>query len=240
MTLPKINAPIFSTILPSTNKAVEFRPFLVKEEKSILLALRDGTSETIFQTIKDIIESCTFGKIDVNKLTVFDVEHMFIQLRIKSKGANVNLTYTCLGQVDGKTCNHQNTVTFDLNNVSVQTGEGHTKRIMITDTIGMNMRYPYFNEMSTYVSAKNSNDMATVYKIAKLCISEIFEGDIIYDSFTSEELQEWIEDLDPENYQKIENFFNTMPTVKSKVDICCSKCGNKAIIPLEGLESFLG
>lgn len=244
MALPKINTAIYTTTLPSTGKKVEFRPFLVKEEKIVLLALQDGSSETLVKTIKEVIDNCTFAKLDISALTPFDIDFLFLQLRIHSKGKMVDLSYTCTNKLEAdglvSTCGHQNTIVFDLSTAKVEAKEGHTKKIMITDTIGILMKYPSFEQLNQLNDSIGENNLDDVYKIFELCIDEVFENDKIYEDFTTEELQEWIENLDQEQFEKVNDFFTTMPALKAKVHVKCAKCGHEEDVDIEGLHNFLG
>jgi hypothetical protein len=238
MTLPVINTPTFVLELPSTKQKVTFRPFLVKEEKILLIALQDKKQETIINAIKQIIVNCTFGKLDTSKLTTFDLEYIFLQLRIKSKGSEVELSFVCNNEKDGQRCGQENGLKYDLGNIKIVTPEGHTDKIMLTDSICVVMKHPTLNDMAKIQSIVEKDDIAAIYDIIYDFVDTIAEGDTIY-SFTREELAVFIESLSEQQFNKLRGFFDTMPKLVGSIPIKCKKCGHQETIELEGLQSFL-
>ena len=245
MSLPKLTVPTYTLEMPSTKQKIKYRPFLVKEEKIIAMAMQEGNDEAILEALKDIVDNCTFNKIDVNKLTSFDFEYIFINLRSKSKGNIVDLSFQCKNMVkndDGEMveCNHVNKFQINLDNIVVKSkDDAHTTKIMLTDDIGIKMKYPTINEVVEVQKAVKEGGSAAIFDKLKYYIECIFEGEKVHDSFSDEELVQFIEDMTEEQFAKVEKFFVSIPTIMMDITIHCSKCGFKETVTLEGLQSFL-
>lgn len=238
MSLPQLNTPIYTLELPSNKKKIKFRPFLVKEEKIVMIALQNQ-SETvsIIDTIKEVIKSCLLEKIDIDTLPYFDIEYIFLQMRIRSKGPNSKLQFICKNEVDGKECGTTNTINFDLTQLNVVFDANHNKKFNITDTIGIEMKYPTMSDLVKIEKAKDN--VKEIYDIAAQFISTVYDTDgNIYD-FTKEEAIEWLEQLTGDQFEKIKNFFETMPKIRHTIKLGCSKCGNEESFELVGLQNFL-
>lgn len=234
MTLPTLTAPSFFLEIPSTKEKIKFRPFLVKEEKILLFALQDGKEETIIQAIKDIISNCTFNAIDIDNLTSWDVEYIFLQIRIKSKGSEIDLTFRCENEIEpDKVCNNIVDITVDLETVTVSNSD-ISKKIIISDedNISIVMKLPTFSSILS-----NSND--DIFKLLQSYIDYITMGETIYDEFTQDELTAFIDSLSDAQFNKIKAFFESLPKLTKTIDIVCPKCGHKDAIVMEGLQSFL-
>lgn len=240
MSLPKLEVPTYTLELPSTKQKIKYRPFLVKEEKVLTIAMQDGKDETIINALKDICRFCTFQKIDVDELTCFDFEYLFINIRSKSKGNMVDLQFKCQNEVDGKPCNHLNKFSINLDNVIVKSKyDDHSTKIMITDTIGIQMRYPKLDDILDIKKIVDSKDQMQMYNKIKDYIVCVFENDKVYDDFTVEEFNDFIESMNEEQYEKILRFLSGIPTVTLEFDLKCQKCGYTEKVTLEGLKSFL-
>lgn len=242
MSLPIVNAPIYTLEVPSTKKMVKFRPFLVKEEKLLLIALQDDKKESaMVNTLKQIIKNCTFGQVDVESLSVTDTEYIFLQLRAKSKGDEVDVAFKCSNEVNGVVCDTVNNLKINLQDVKVEKNDKHSNKIMLTDTIGIVLKEPTLNDIAV-LQEKLGDDTATVKDIFESInefIDTIFDGETIYEEYSKEELSEFIESLSDMQFQKIKDFFETMTKLKLDVHITCKKCGHKETVILEGLQSFL-
>lgn len=239
MSLPILKSPIYSLTLPSNGKIVKYTSFLVRDEKILASALMNGETSTIAATLKEIINNCTFGKLDVDKLSSFDVEYIFLQLRSKSRGNIVELVYTCKNEVAGGVCDEVNNFSIDLEKINVDMKSAPSLKIMLTDKVGLQMKYPTLdNVLDIQVQLDNKNISAIYDKMGDF-VECVFEGERIEDKFTNEEFSNWLGTLDRNQFKKIEDFFQNIPTVKSCSQVCCKKCGHKDEIVLKELSSFL-
>lgn len=243
MTLPVLETPTYFMELPSTKERLKFRPFLVKEEKILLIAMQEEDGDVLFEAIRQIIKNCTFGQVDVDALTTYDLEYIFLQLRIKSKGGDVDLSFRCDNEVgeDGDTCGHSNSISFDLNSVKVQGDISKVKKVILDEKTqtGLIMKPPSFAVAKGMQQILMEGDVSEIYKTLPKYIDTIFQGDVVYEDFTNEELQEWVENLSDSQFQLIQKFFDSLPKLKADIEVACAKCGYKETIPLEGLQSFL-
>jgi hypothetical protein len=248
MALPKIDAPIFKVKLISNGKTVKIRPFTVKEEKIFLMAAEGEDVDAIVDSVKQVLSNCIVDDIDVDSLPIFDIENLFLHLRARSVGEMVNLRYRCNNMVDGppdetgtptaqEKCD--NVVDMEINVLEVQPNisETHDKKIVLSETLGIVMKYPTFSMFQTY---EKDNELDSILNMTISCIDFIYEGDSIHyaKDYTREELVEFIESLQSKDLEKIKMFFDTMPKMKKEVDFHCSKCGYKEKINIEGIESF--
>jgi hypothetical protein len=240
MALPKLNVPVYETILPSTERVIKYRPFLVKEEKLLLTALEGGTGNEMPAAIKQIINNCVQTELDVDNLSTFDIEYLFLRLRAKSVGEEVTIglkPYPC-GQNDGKLCEKTTEVKINLEEVKVTKNEKHTNKIMLDDKIGVVMNYPNSSSLE-----KIEGDNFTVgMNLIKSSIKMIFTAEQTHerDSFNDEDLNEFLDSLNSEQFQSIRQFFDTMPKLSHTVKYTCSTCGEKKETTIEGLDSFFG
>lgn len=228
MALPKLNVPVYETKLPSTNETIRYRPFLVKEEKILLTALESNEENSMLLAIKTIINNCVQSKIDVEKLPMFDIEFLFLQLRSKSIGEKVEIGLKC------EKCETVNTETVDLEKIEVKHNENHEKKFMLDDKIGIVMRYPVIS----IAESTDDDIMGTI----KNCIEMIYTEEETFerDTFSSAELDEFIDSLNSEQFRKIKNFFETMPRIRHDIEYICTGCNHENKISLEGLSSFFG
>jgi len=247
MALPKIDTPIFDCDLPSNNKKVRFRPFLVKEQKLLLMAAESTEMKDVIQTIKQVISNCTLDDLDIDSLPVFDIEFLFLNLRARSVGEIVNVKYKCNNIVgthldkegieQDKHCNH--IVEMDINVLEIEPkfGEGHTTKIEITKDVGIVMKYPSY-EMIEQMVGKEENQV--VFELLLKCVDYIYDNESIYYSkdFTQAELEEFVDNLQQEHLDKIKTFFDTMPKVKKMVDFTCTACGYHEDLAIEGIQNF--
>jgi len=232
MALPKLNIPTHRLTLPSTGDEVKFRPFLVKEQKLLLMAQQsDDEKETIDNMIQ-MIENCT--NLNVTNLPVFDVEYLFLKIRAKSVGDIIQLNLLCPD--DGIT--YVNT-TLDLNDVEVQIDETHKKIIDITDDVKMIMKYPQMSDVQ--LNNVSQTETESVFEMLKKCILEVHNGDEIINSIDmkTEEISDFVDSLNTEQFENVMQFFNTMPKVRHVVEVTNPKTGVKSEVLLEGLQSFL-
>jgi len=234
MSLPVINAPTYELAIPSTKEKIKYRPFLVKEEKILLLAMEEDDEKTITVALKQIIENCTDGKIDVDKLALFDLEFIFLRIRAKSVGENVQVSLLC--QDDGET---YVPVEIPLEEIKVMHTKGHKNKIKLTKDIGITMRYPQLNMMAM----QSQGDTPTVeqtFNILGDCIENITEGETVHEraDFNDEELKTFLESLNTKQFQSIQQFFETMPKLQHIVEVENPKTKVMNTITLEGMQSF--
>ena len=233
MTLPKIVAPTYELEVPSTKEKITYRPFLVKEEKILLLAQEAGEESDILNAIKEIINNCTYEQLKVENLALFDLEYIFLNIRSKSVGEKIELKLLC--EDDGETYVD---VEIDLDKVKVNFPKKHTNTIQLTDSISLVMRYP---EMSSLNLTTVSNT-ETIFHMIKNSIGQIIDGETIYEQvdFTDEDLDAFIESLSSEHFKDIQNFFETMPKLRHEVKFKNPNTKKQNKVILEGLNSFFG
>ena len=235
MALPKLTTPTYELEVPSTDEKVKYRPFLVREEKILLIALESGEPEDIINAVKDIVTECTFGKVDLGKLPMFDVEYIFLNIRAKSVGEVSTLRLLCPD--DGETYAN---VDIDLSEIMVQVEKEHNPKIELTKEMGMIMGYPNIDSMTgTGITEINATNMLDVISS---CILQIYDkkGEEIYETKdqTKKELSEFIESLNTKQFQKVQQFFDTMPKLKHAVELENPKTGVKSKVVLQGLNDF--
>ena len=234
MSLPVINAPTYELAIPSTKEKIKYRPFLVKEEKILLLAMEEDDEKTITIALKQIIENCTDGKVDVDKLALFDLEFIFLRIRAKSVGENVQVSLLC--EDDGET---YVPVEIPLEEIKVVYTKGHKNKIKLTKDIGITMRYPQLNMMAMQTQGETPTVEAT-FNILVDCIENITEGETVHEraDFNDEELKTFLESLSTKQFQSIQQFFETMPKLQHTVEIENPKTKVMNTITLEGMQSF--
>jgi T4 bacteriophage base plate protein len=241
MALPKIDTPIFYLKLPLSGKEIKFRPFLVKEQKNLLMALEADDKETIERNIKQILHNCTLTEgVVIENLPVVDVEFYFLNLRAKSVGEIVENNYICNNEVDGHKCGNKMKVVIDLNDIKIDGFEKDANIVQITDKISMRLKYPEFSLIEKLSESENSVEAA--FKVIVDSIEYIFDSEQYYyaNETTTEELMEFVESLNKDQFEKVQNFFDTIPKIRKDVEIKCSKCGFDHSITVEGLQNFFG
>ena len=234
MALPKVNTPTYELAVPSTDDKIKFRPFLVKEEKILLIAMEAQEQSGILNAVKDIVKSCTFDKFDVNRAPIFDIEYIFLNIRAKSVGEVSTVNLRCPD--DNETFVQTE---IDLTKVDVQITEGHTNKIELTDEMGMIMTYPTLDSFSDSTTVINASNMLDV--IAS-CVAQIYDkkGEDVYDAkdSTKQELIDFLESLNSKQFLEIQKFFDTMPKLTHTVNIENPETKVKSDITLTGLNDF--
>ena len=242
MALPKLDTPIYELKLPSTDKRIKFRPFLVKEEKILLTAQESEDQKEILNSVKQIIGNCIITEdINVDDMPLFDIEYLFLKLRSKSIGETVKIKYknnACTNN-DGKPCDKPIEVLVNLDKVEVFKDKKHTKKIEITDKIGMMMKYPKFSIVD---DIQEGNDNETMFNTIISCIDVIYDDKETYQSeeYSKEELEGFLSSMTQSDFNKIKEFFDTMPTIKHTINIGCKNCEFKQKVELKGLNDFFG
>jgi len=235
MALPKLTTPTYELEVPSTDEKLKYRPFLVREEKILLIALESSKSEDIINAIKDIVTECTYGKIDLGKMPMFDVEYIFLNIRAKSVGEVSTLKLLCPDDKETYV-----NIDIDLSEIMVQVDEGHNPKIELTDEMGMIMTYPSIDSLSatgvTDITADNMLD------VIGACVLQIYDkkGEEVFEAKdqTKKELSDFVESLNTKQFQEVQKFFDTMPKLKHTIEVENPKTKVKSKIVLQGLNDF--
>lgn len=235
MALPKIMAPEFTTKIPSTKQEVKFRPFLVKEEKLLFMAAQSDDPGDIADAIAKTLQNCLITDVDVSTLAAFDLEYMFLQLRSKSVGEVVQLQMAHRGETE---CKHIHQVEVDLGSIELIFDEDHSNVIKITDDIGVVMRYPGIGDMAEVQKAVTSEDQMDMFAFATKLITQVYDGENVYDDFTDEELMDFVESLSNDQFTNIMQFYDTMPKLRHLIEWTCPECGETETTVVEGLAGF--
>ena len=235
MALPTINTPTYELVVPSTDEKIKYRPFLVKEEKILLIASESGKQEDIINAIKQIATACTFGKLKIGRMPMFDVEYIFLQIRAKSVGEVSELTLIAPDDKETRV-----NVEVDLSEVKVEEIEGHTNKIELTDEMGIYMQYPTVDTFGksgmTEITASN------MLEVISACIAQVYDkkGEEVWESkdSTKKELVDFIEQLSSKQFAEIQKFFDTMPKLKHEITVKNPKTKVETDVVLSGLSDF--
>ena len=233
MALPIINTPTYELEVPSTDEKIKYRPFLVKEEKILMMAMESKSSADITQAVKDIVNECTFNKVNISNMPMFDVEYIFLKIRGKSVGDIVELNLICPD--DGVT---QVFTKIDLNEVEVQISEDHKSEIQITDQIKLVMTYPTLSIASEQGFSTESID--SVFNLLQTCIKEIHSGDEVFHKIDmkTEEITEFVESLNTEQFNSVIAYFDTMPKLREIIKVKNPKTKVESEVTVEGIDNF--
>ena len=239
--LPQLDTPKYKLDLPSNGETIEYRPFLVKEEKILLLAMesmKEDNSDAIASATFDIIKSCTFNNVKPESLTNFDLDYLFLNIRSRSRGELIESAFVCQNEVDGEVCGTSNDVSVNINDIEVTFPEEDNSKVMITDEVGIQFKYLSSGELKKYGKEKSETDK--MFKIIVDSIDYIFDEEKVYKGSETpkKELMGFIETLNEKSFKEIRNFFDDQPTLKHTIPYKCSKCGYKEDIVIEGLEAF--
>jgi hypothetical protein len=249
MGLPTIAVPQYTLTIPSNDKEIKYRPFLVKEEKILLLAMETNEQSQIVQATKDIVGNCIYGAdIDVNSMPAFDLEYIFLQLRGKAKGEVLELKYKC------PKCEGEIPLNVNLDDVQVIKNKEHTNTVELDNSIGVVMKYPNLSlQEELEVLTKEKTQIEALFETITRCIDYIYDANATYPSkdHTSKEMTDFVESLTDAQFQKLAKFFETMPALKHEVELICpqkvkgkngkkqdKQCGYREKLTLEGLGSF--
>ena len=237
MPLPKIVTPEYDLVLPSTQKKITYRPFLVKEEKLLVLALESENTKQITTAIKSVLKSCILTRgIKVEKLPTFDIEYLFLNIRARSVGEEVEVNI--VAPDDGET---NVTVTIDLEDIQVQTNENHTNKIKLDDTLMMEMKYPSLEQfISNNFDFEDNTDINQSFELIASCIDKIYSEEEVWatEDCTKKEVIDFLEQMNSTQFKDIEVFFDTMPKLSHTIEITNPSTKVKSTIVLEGLSSF--
>ena len=247
MALPKMNHPTFETTIPSTGAKVKFRPFVVREHKSLMKAVEFGDDVNLIETFKTMISECTFHSVDVNKLAMFDVDWLYLKIKAASTGSINPVRFRCGAKVTeideagishDVECGQEVTVRLDTESAFVKVPDSMI--IYVTPEVAMTMRWPTFSDYSRKSAFTSVVDVTEDFVLD--CIASINEPDkthVVGTDFTRDELRAWIEDLTDDAVEKLKQFIRDIPEVEMNVSLKCHKCGQQANIHLKGLDDFL-
>jgi hypothetical protein len=237
MGLPKISTPTYELELPSTEQSINYRPFLVKEEKLLVIALESEDTKQITTAIKTVIKNCILTKdIKVENLPTFDIEFLFLNIRGKSVGEQVDVNIICPDDNETNV-----SVSIDLDDIKVLKNEDHTNKIKVDPTIMMEMKYPSLEQfIKNNFDFNNQNAMDQSFELIASCIDKIYTEDEVWSTsdVTKKELTEFLESMNSSQFKDIEKFFETMPKLSHKIQIKNPKTGVESEVVLEGLASF--
>ena len=235
MALPKLGVPQYELSMPSTGKTVKYRPFLVKEEKVLLLAMESQEEKQVIDAVKNVLKSCVISRIKVDQLPSFDLEYLFLKIRAAAIGEVIELTVTCTD--DGST---SATATINIDDVKVIKEEGHDRKIMLTDTTGILMKYPSMDRFIESQFLNKGIDADHIFSFIAEHIEQIFDEEEVYDSSTTskKEFREFVESLTSKQFELIQKFYETMPRLSHTFTVVNPNTGNECEYTIEGLQSF--
>tara|TARA_A100000164_G_C21854707_1_gene746863 strand:+ start:159 stop:899 length:741 start_codon:yes stop_codon:yes gene_type:complete len=244
MALPVLNAPTHELTLTSSGEKIQFRPFLVKEEKLLLMALESNNDDEMMRAMKQLIKNCVLSDIDIETIPLFDIQYIFLQIRCQSVGEEITLRFKHPDDKNekGETCTHIQDVIINLMNIKPEAREGHTKKIDLSSDVGVVMTYPNIDMMKSFADTEGNTEVALelIFDIIIKNIEMIYQGDEVFyaEEHTKEEMQDFLNSLNPTQFNKIRDFFQTMPYLRHEFEYVCDKCGCKENINLAGVEDF--
>ena len=245
MALPRVASPTFELTIPSTGEKVSYRPFLVKEEKTLLMAMEAGDNLAMTKAMQDIIVSCTDGEVDLKSLASFDIEYFFLQLRGRSIGEVLTINphrpenFKCCKEAkEEDICE----ININVDDIIMDTSKIKAAEIKITDDIGMKMNFPQIETVQKYTTAGQDIEAENVFKLIIDCIEYIWDGDEIYKAKDSsrKELTDFLDSLNSGQFQQVREFFESMPRLSHNIDWACPKCEKTKPLVLTGIDSFFG
>ena len=241
MPLPTIETPTYELKLPSSNKKVKYRPFLVKEEKILIIALETKNQSDITNAVTDVLKKCVLTKgIDIDTLPTFDIEYLFLNIRAKSIGEDIKLTVTCPD--DGKT---KVPVTIYVDEIKVIKPKDHKIDIVLDDKMSLRMKYPSLNQFieNNFDTEDESETIVDkTFRVVADCMDTIFNGEDAWEAkdYSAQERLDFVQQLNSQQYKKVENFFSTMPKLSHTIEVVNPNTKEKGSVVLEGLADFFG
>ena len=239
MPLPKISTPTYELVLPSSNKKIKYRPFLVKEEKILILAMESQDASTVAQAVKDVLSTCILSRgIKVDKLSTFDIEYLFLNIRGKSVGEAIEVMVTCPD--DGKT---QVPTSINIDEIKVNIDKEHSKDIKLDDQYSLRMRYPSMSEfIKNNFSTPSDVTVDDTFDLIASCVDQVYSEEESWAAAdcTQKELSQFVESLNSNQFKMIEKFFETMPKLSHTVKVTNPNTKKDCEVVLEGLQNFFG
>lgn len=228
MSIPVIATPTFEVEVYSTKEKIRCRPFLVKEEKILVMAQEQDSKQEMLNAMQDIVTACSNGAVDGHKLPIFDLQNLFLRIRSQSIGGTSDFNLIC-GE-----CNHRTPFTLNLDSITLKTSEEHTNKIMLTDDVGVIMKYPSPED--------TVNDDIKVFDLVVNCVEQIFTETEVFNASDEPraEVEKFIDGLTSAQFERITKFFETMPRLEHIVEYTCPNCSKENIVLMDGLESFFG
>lgn len=239
MSLPKIDVPVYEIKMPSDGKTIKIRPFLVKEEKLLLMAVESNDVHNIIKTTKQVINNCILEKkLDIEKLPFFDIDYLFIALRAKSIGEKIEVSYTCNNETENGRCGGTFVTDIDISKCEVEKDETAKETIVLSDKITMKMKFPTYDIMKLITS--NESVIERKLRVIMSCVDKIVTSDKVYTQkdFSKEELRAFLEGLTQDQYKKLEHYIDNFPTFYVKADAKCPKCGYMHEIKYQDFARF--
>lgn len=232
MGLPKLNNANYELSLPSTGATIKYRPFLVKEQKALMIAQESEDDKVIESTFAQIINDCVADNVDPYKMPMFDIEYVFLKIRSKSVGEIAELRVTCPDDEETKV-----NVSIPLEEVDVQMTKDHTNVISLTDDINVIMRYPCLGDMKGFNAL---GETKSLFEMVKRCIHEVHDGKEVYRrvDMSEKDLEDFIDSMSSKNFESVGEFFSSMPKLSYDLEVVNPKTKVKSVIPIEGLQSF--
>lgn len=229
MPLPKLDVPTYELELPSTGKKIKYRPFLVKEHK-VLLTMAEADNQEVTRIITELVDTCTWGKLKIKQLPHFDIEYIFMMLRAKSIGEQVDVVVNC-------ECGNKIDASFNIENITIEKQPGHSSKIMINHQYGVEMNYPKFTDV---VDVYSTNDNGKVIDMIVNNVKGVYDQENYWDAKeqSKQDIEDFLYSLTKEQFEKIENFFVTAPKVVQIIESDCNQCGKHNVSRLEGLANF--
>ena len=228
MALPTLSVPTFDVEVYSTKETIRMRPFLVKEEKILILAAESNQRSDMIRAMQQVVNSCSDGKINAEKLPFFDLQNIFIRLRSQSIGNQSEFNLIC-GE-----CGHKTPTTLDLDEIKLQVSDNHTNKIMITEDVGILMKYPTAEVLA--------NEDLPMFDLVVSCVDKIFTREEIHEASEEgfDEISKFIDGLTSEQFDKIVEFFTTTPRIFHNIEYTCPKCQAENTVVVDGVENFFG
>jgi hypothetical protein len=245
MALPRVTSPTYELTIPSSGEKVSYRPFLVKEEKTLLMAMEARDNQAMTKAMQDIITSCTDGEVDLKSLASFDIEYFFLQLRGRSIGEVLTINphrpenFKCCKEAkEEDICE----VNINIDDIVLDTSKIKNTEIKITDDIGLKLKFPQLETVQKYATEGEDIEAENVFKLIIDCIEYIWDGDEIYKAkdSTKKELNDFIESLSSSQFVNVREFFESMPRLSHTIDWECGKCKKSTPVIIEGIDSFFG
>ena len=234
MALPTLSTPKYQLTIPSTKEKITYRPFLVREEKVLLTALESSDGTAMLHSMADVVKTCTDGKVDASSYPLFDIEYIFLHLRMKSVGEVCEMILPC----QNSECGEKVTVKLDLDTIDMNVPDEKSKVIEIDNKLGLTLRYPTIKEAEKYDGVEDTS--GTIVGMIVDCIESIYDEEEVYQAkdHTREELEQFVESIPSASFQKIVEFFENIPKLQHTIEFKCPKCKKKSVYKLEGLSDF--